>query len=82
MRALEEAREGDERRIDARFALVCCVLANCNRDSKQRPYRVEDFMPKHHNRPKNREELEAKIRNFCGAARAIQEGERIAKANS
>lgn len=82
MRALEEVREAEERRIDARFALVCSVLANCHRNAKQRPYRVEDFMPKHYNRPKTREELEAKIRSFCGAARAIQEGERRAKAKS
>lgn len=82
MRALEEAKEAQERRMDARFALLCSVFANSRRDPKQRPYRVEDFMPRHHNRPKTREELEAKIRSFCDAARAVKEAQRRAQSNS
>lgn len=82
MRALEEAQEAQERRIDARFAMLASILANQNRGKSQRPYRVEDFMPKHHSRPRSREELEAKIRSFCGAARAIADGRRRAQSNS
>lgn len=34
--------------MDARFALICAVLANINRDTKKKPipYSVKDFMPK------------------------------------
>lgn len=67
MRALEEAREAHERRMDARFALLCSVVANCHREPKVRrtPYKVEDFMPRH--RPRSRDELLAKLRMFCGS---------------
>lgn len=82
MRALEEAQGAQERRIDARFAMLASILANQNRGKNQRPYRVEDFMPKHHSRPRSREELEAKIRSFCGAARAIGDGRLRAQSNS
>jgi hypothetical protein len=65
--------------MDARFGLVCSVIANCNRTAKQRPYKVEDFMPKESSKPRTREELEAKVRSFCSAARAIKEGDRRSK---
>ena len=67
MRALEEAREDSERRMDARFALFCSVLANVHRDPKERrtPYKFEDFMPRP--RPRTREELLAKLRQFSGS---------------
>lgn len=82
MRALEEVREAEERRMDSRFAMLCCVIANANRNPKQRPYRIQDFMPRQRNKPTTREELEAKIRAFCDTARAIQEGERRAQSNA
>ena len=83
MRALEEVHETEERRMDARFGLVCSVIANCNRAANQRPYRVEDFMPKPRaSRPQTREELEAKVRSFCSVARSIQEGDRRSKSKS
>jgi hypothetical protein len=78
MRALEEAQEAQERRIDARFAMLAAILANQQRGKNQRPYRTEDFMPRHHNRARTREELEAKIRAFCGGARSIGEGQKRA----
>ena len=67
MRALEEAREAEERRMDQRNALLCTVVANCHRDPKikRTPYRVEDFMPRQ--RPRSREELLTKVRLFCGS---------------
>ena len=36
----------DRERQDYRAALVCTVVANAHRDSKQKPYRPQDFMPK------------------------------------
>ncbi len=34
---------------DARVAMICCILANVNRDPKKRskPYEIKDFMPKY-----------------------------------
>lgn len=63
--ALRQEWEQRERRSDARFALVCAVLANCHRDPKRRPrpYEVEDFLPRE--RPKTAEELDRKIRQFA-----------------
>lgn len=65
MAALREEWEQRERRNDARFALVCAVLANCHRDPKRRPnpYQVEDFMPQ--SRPKTKEEFDAKLAQFA-----------------
>jgi len=42
---LEEAKL---ERSDYQAALICCVLANINRDKKKKPtpYKVDDFMPK------------------------------------
>ena len=36
------------KRSDQQTALICCVLANINRDKKKKPkpFTVEDFMPK------------------------------------
>ena len=64
MHALRTAHEAAERRIDARFALVCAVLANVNRDPKRspQPYAVEDFMPGQ--RPQTRQEFDARLANF------------------
>jgi hypothetical protein len=35
------------KRSDQQAALICCVLANINRDKKKKPtpYKVDDFMP-------------------------------------
>jgi hypothetical protein len=63
MQALDEVYEAEERRMDARFALVCCTLANIHRGKSKRTFRVEDFMPK--DRPKTPEELDGKIRRFA-----------------
>lgn len=70
MRALEAARAAEERRMDARFGLVCAVLANCHRDPKARrqPYTVEDFMPRE--RPRTQADLVARIRMMCGSLRS------------
>ena len=40
---------GEQRRLDARSALICAMLANINRDPKKRSkaFTVEDFMPKY-----------------------------------
>lgn len=54
--------------MDARFALLASVIANCHRGKNQRAYRVEDFMPKE--RPKTQEELESKINRFARAVNA------------
>jgi len=42
---LEEAKI---KRSDQQTALICCVLANINRDKKKKPkpFTVDDFMPK------------------------------------
>jgi len=36
------------KRSDQQAALICCVLANINRDKKKKPkpFTVDDFMPK------------------------------------
>lgn len=70
MDALHESWKARERRDDARFALLCAVLANCHRDPKRRPkpYQVEDFMPE--KRPKTRAEHEARLRQFAHAMNA------------
>ena len=63
-----DAYEEQQKREDARFALVCSVLAEINRDPKSRktPYRVEDFMPH-----KKTESLESKLKKFKGYLRAV-----------
>jgi len=33
-------------RMDGHVALICAVIANCFRDPKKKPFKVEDFMPK------------------------------------
>ena len=73
MHALREAHEARERRADARFALVCAVLANCHRDPKRRsrPYQVEDFMPGG-DRPTTQAEFDAKLKNFVTWAKTIK----------
>ncbi|MGB0745222.1 MAG: phage tail assembly protein T [Opitutales bacterium] len=68
MQALDEAYEAQERRMDARFALVCSTLANIHRGKGKPAYRVEDFLPKQ--RPKTQEELEAKVERFARAMKA------------
>jgi len=35
-----------EERADLRSAIVACVIANSNRGSSQKAYKVKDFMPK------------------------------------
>jgi hypothetical protein len=63
--ALREAREAADRREDARFALVCSVLANCHRDPKRRarPYQVEDFMPRSNEH--SQKEFDAKLKRLA-----------------
>lgn len=58
-----------EKRNDARFALLCSVVANCHRDpkTKRQAYRVEDFMPRE--RPQTREALLLKIKSFGSCMR-------------
>jgi len=68
---LQAAYEVEQSRIDARFALVCAVFANCHRDPKRRrkPYSVEDFMPR--KAPQTRDELVARLRAFSGSLKPI-----------
>lgn len=70
MHALRDAYEARERREDARFALICAVLANCHRDPKRRPqpYQVEDFLPR--SRPQTREEFDTKLKQFAHGVNA------------
>ena len=35
-----------EENADRRAALICAVVANCHRDSKRKPFKVEDFLPR------------------------------------
>lgn len=35
-----------EERADLRTAIVACVVANANRSRNQKPFKVNDFMPK------------------------------------
>ena len=47
----EEKQKGiilqiQEENADRRTALICAILANSFRDSKRRPFKVEDFMPR------------------------------------
>ena len=39
----------EQKKLDARAALICAMLANINRDPKKRSkaFTVEDFMPKY-----------------------------------
>lgn len=69
MRTFQEVFESREKRDDARFALLCSVVANCHRDpkTKRQPYRVEDFMPRE--RPQTREALLLKLKAFTGSMR-------------
>lgn len=55
--------------MDARFALLCSVFANCHRDpkTKRQPYTVDDFMPRE--RPQTREALLLKLKAFTGSMR-------------
>lgn len=59
--------------MDARFALVCSVLANINRDAKKRPkpYDVYDFMPKERQTEK---ELKNKIAQLMQYVKVINNG--------
>lgn len=54
--------------MDARFALLCSVFANCHRDPKRKkqPYTPLDFMPRE--RPRTRDELVAKLKLFSVSA--------------
>jgi hypothetical protein len=68
MRAYESAYEEEQELIHSRFALVCMVLAEVNRNpkAKKHPYKVEDFMPQ---KQKTKEELIGKIeglKNYLG----------------
>lgn len=69
MRPFREVFESQEKRMDARFALLCSVFANCHRDpkTKRQPYTVDDFMPRE--RPQTREALLLKLKAFAGSMR-------------
>ena len=71
MRAFQKIYESIEKRHDARFALLCTVVANCHRDPKvkRQPYKIEDFMPRE--RPQTRAELVARLRAFSGSLKPI-----------
>ena len=71
MRSLDEVFESEQRREDARVALLCSVFVNCHRDPKKPPVRPERFMPRIP--PKSSEELEARILNLCSIARSAEE---------
>ena len=43
-KAIYTAWEAKERRTDARYALICAVLANCH-SGGQKKFTVDDFMP-------------------------------------
>lgn len=48
-------------RDDMRFAILTCVIANCNRSSKQRPFKISDFMLKFDRLDKPREQTDEEI---------------------
>lgn len=68
MQALDEVYQAEERRMDARFALLASVLANCHRGKNKRPFTTEDFMPKE--RPRTQEQLESRINRFARSMNA------------
>ncbi len=45
--ALTQQYLNSEKQSDYRVALICCLIANCFRDTskKSEPFTVEDFMP-------------------------------------
>ena len=63
MKAYQEEFERQQEVIDRRFALICCIMAEVNRDTKKRnrSFTVEDFMPK---REPTKTDLMKKIRRF------------------
>lgn len=48
-----------ERRIDQRFAMLSCLLANIHRGPDDEPFEIQDFMPM---TPDEREKFEARKR--------------------
>jgi hypothetical protein len=58
-KAILNAWKEKQRRDDARTALICAVIANCNSDGKKK-YEVKDFMP---SVPKTTEESEREIKS-------------------
>jgi hypothetical protein len=53
-----------EQREDFRFAQICYILAETNRDKKRKPYKIEDFMPRAAKVRKTKEELICTIKKF------------------
>lgn len=45
-------------RLDSLFAMLQSVVANVQRSSKQRPYKVEEFLPKWQAKRETREEAD------------------------
>lgn len=52
--ALWQRWDGDQRRQDYRAGMIASIIANVNRDPKQRPepWSPEDFMPQRYEAPK------------------------------
>lgn len=50
-----------EERADLRSAIVATTVANAHRGKHQRPYRVEEFMPRFERYPKSPEEMLAYV---------------------
>jgi hypothetical protein len=47
--------------------MLCCLLANTWRDKKkkERPFKIEDFMPFRERKPKTEAELKAAWKRMC-----------------
>ena len=74
-----EKKEPDlELRVDFGFALIACMMANHNRDPKQRPkpYTVEEFLPKwdYEEPPKraSKSDIKIKLRQFAGMMKGMK----------
>jgi hypothetical protein len=43
--ALQDVAVEREEAMDARFAVLSCLIANAHRGKRRKPFRVQDFMP-------------------------------------
>lgn len=65
-----------EERADLRAAIVAATVANGNRGKKQKPYKVEDFMPKFGPDAGRKKMSDAQIENVFVAIAALAGGMR------
>ena len=76
--AYERVEPDLELRVDFGFALLASILVNSNRDPKKRnkPYGVEDFLPKwdHEDKPArpSKTELKVKLQQFAGLMKGMK----------